>query len=133
MNPVVHFEMPARDMKRSLDFYSKVFGWESKQYGEEMGNYAVVTTTEMGKDGWPVRKGTINGGFFPRVEEMDKPSVVIAVEDIKVHMKKVIKAGGKVLGEPNNIPGIGLYVSFIDTEGNKVSMIQPDMKSKGPQ
>jgi predicted enzyme related to lactoylglutathione lyase len=51
--------------------------------------------------------------------------MVIAVEDIKEHMKKVEKAGGKVLGEPWDIPGVGLYVAFIDTEGNRVSMLQP--------
>ncbi len=51
--------------------------------------------------------------------------MVIAVEDIKEHMKEVEKAGGKVLGEPWDIPGVGLYVSFIDTEGNRVSMLQP--------
>ena len=53
------------------------------------------------------------------------PSVVIAVDDIKEHMMKVQRSGGKVLGEPMDIPGIGLYVSFFDTEGNRVSMIQP--------
>ena len=38
----------------------------------------------------------------------------------------VVKAaGGKVLGEPMEIPGVGKYVSFIDTEGNRVSMLQP--------
>jgi hypothetical protein len=51
--------------------------------------------------------------------------VVIAVEDIKDHMKEVEKAGGKVLGEPMDIPGVGQYVSFMDTEGNRVSMLQP--------
>jgi predicted enzyme related to lactoylglutathione lyase len=40
-------------------------------------------------------------------------------------MKKVRDAGGKVLGEPVEIPDVGLYVSFFDTEGNRVSMIQP--------
>jgi hypothetical protein len=35
-------------------------------------------------------------------------------------------AGGKVLGEPMEIPGIGLYVSFFDSEGNRVSMMQPN-------
>jgi len=40
-------------------------------------------------------------------------------------MKKVQSAGGKVLGEPLEIPGIGWYVSFFDTEGNRVSMLQP--------
>ena len=37
----------------------------------------------------------------------------------------VHKAGGKVLGEPMEIPGVGQYVSFTDTEGNRVSMLQP--------
>jgi len=46
--------------------------------------------------------------------------VVIAVDNIKEHMTNVEKSGGKVLGEPMDIPGIGLYVSFFDTEGNRV-------------
>ena len=50
---------------------------------------------------------------------------MIAVEDIKDHMKSVEGAGGKVLGEPMEIPGVGQYVSFMDTEGNRVSMLQP--------
>jgi uncharacterized protein len=35
------------------------------------------------------------------------------------------KPGGKVLGEPMEIPGVGQYVAFFDTEGNRVSMLQP--------
>ena len=54
------------------------------------------------------------------------PSVVIAVDDIKASMKKIDDAGGKILGEPMEIPGVGLYVSFFDTEGNRVSMLQPN-------
>jgi predicted enzyme related to lactoylglutathione lyase len=40
-------------------------------------------------------------------------------------MRQVTDAGGKVLGEPLAIPGVGQYVSFFDTEGNRVSMLQP--------
>jgi predicted enzyme related to lactoylglutathione lyase len=40
-------------------------------------------------------------------------------------MKIVEEAGGKVLGDPWDIPGVGAYVCFLDTEGNQVSMIQP--------
>ena len=40
-------------------------------------------------------------------------------------MKQVTAAGGNVLGEPIEIPGMGQYVSFFDTEGNRVSMLQP--------
>jgi predicted enzyme related to lactoylglutathione lyase len=127
MNPVVHFEMPAEDRKRMADFYTKVFGWKTQMLGAEMGNYVLAFTTEVGKDGRPKNPGAINGGFFPKSNDKPAqyPSVVIAVEDIKEHMKKVEKAGGKVLGEPSEIPGVGLYVSFIDTEGNRVSMLQP--------
>ncbi|HEY5631930.1 MAG TPA: hypothetical protein VI278_11215 [Nitrososphaeraceae archaeon] len=34
------------------------------------------------------------------------------------------KSGGKVLGEPVDIPGVGLYVSFFDTDDNRLGMIQ---------
>ena len=32
------------------------------------------------------------------------------------------------LGEPVEIPGVGLYVSFLDTDGNRVSMLHPFMR-----
>jgi predicted enzyme related to lactoylglutathione lyase len=51
--------------------------------------------------------------------------VVIAVDDIRAAMNQVKGAGGTVLGEPMEIPGIGHYVSFIDTEQNRVSLMQP--------
>lgn len=75
----------------------------------------------------PIRPGAINGGFFPKSDgnPAQYPSVVIQVEDINKQMKEVEEAGGKVLGEPMDIPGVGLYVSFLDTEGNRVSMLQP--------
>ena len=124
MNPVVHFEMPAEDRKRMADFYTRAFGWRTEQLGAEMGGYVVVTTTESDENG-PKRPGAINGGFFRKTEPSQYPSVVIAVDDIKGHMKKVEAAGGKVIGEPAEISGVGLYVTFFDTEGNRVSMLQP--------
>ncbi len=131
MNPVVHFELPAEDRKRMIEFYSRVFGWKAQQLGPEMGNYVVVSTTETDeKSGFPKDSGRINGGFFQKTKDTRHPSVVIAVDDIREHMKKVEAAGGKVLGgqepgKPDDIPGVGLVVSIVDTEGNRVSMIQP--------
>ena len=130
MNPVVHFEMPADDRKRMADFYTNVFGWKAEFLGEDMGNYVVVTTSETDESKRPKMSGTINGGFYMKTKDMPAqyPSVVIAVDDIRESMKKVTQAGGKVLGEPMDIPGVGQYVSFFDTEGNRVSMLQPRMK-----
>ncbi len=130
MDPVVHFEMPAEDRKRMADFYTNVFGWEAKLLGEETGNYVTVATSEPDENGRSKMPGAINGGFYPKTAAMPNPvpSIVIAVDDIKESMKKVTAAGGNVLGEPMDIPGIGSYVSFIDTEGNRVSLLQPVMK-----
>jgi len=127
MDPVVHFEMPLEDAKRTIAFYSKAFGWRMQESGPEMGNYVLATTTEPDEKGRPKMPGAINGGFFPK--DQSKPaqytSVVIAVSDIGESMKKIIAAGGNVLGDPVEIPGIGPYVSFLDTEGNKLSIMQP--------
>ena len=127
MNPVVHFEMPAEDRKRMADFYTKVFDWKTQQLGEEMGYYVLATTTDSDENGMPKKPGTINGGFFQKTNDKPAqyPSVVIAVDNIQEHMRNVEKSGGKVLGEPMDIPEIGLYVSFFDTKGNRVGMIQP--------
>ncbi len=127
MNPVVHFEMPYDDAGRMARFYEKAFGWQTRQLGAEMGGYVMAATAETGAAGRPVHPGTINGGFFPRKPDWPAqyPSVVIAVDDIRAAMKQVAEAGGTVLGEPMEIPGVGQYVSFMDTEQNRASMLQP--------
>jgi len=126
MDPVVHFEMPYEDPARMANFYESAFGWKTRMLGPEMGNYVLATTTASdAKREAPA--GAINGGFFPKNPDWpaQSPSVVIAVEDIVASMAKVAEAGGQVLGEPMAIPGIGQYVSFFDTEGNRCSMLQP--------
>jgi uncharacterized protein len=126
MNSVVHFEMPYDDRERMIKFYQNAFGWRTRMLGEEMGNYVLATTTESDESG-PKKAGAINGGFFPKQPDWPAqyPSVVIAVDNVQAAMKKVTETGGKVLGEPMEIPGVGKYVSFFDTEGNRVSMLQP--------
>ena len=126
MDPVVHFEMPYDDKKRMAKFYRSAFGWQTRMLGKNMGDYVTATTIETGKSG-PKRPGAINGGFYPRKPgwPAQYPSIVIAVDDVKKAIKKVEAAGGQILGAPMEIPRVGQYVSFIDPEGNRVSMLQP--------
>ena len=127
MNPVVHFEMPAENRKRMSDFYTHVFGWQTQQLGSEMGDYILVSTTETSQDGRPKMPGAINGGFYQKTEDpvSNHPSVVIAVDDINESISKIKNKGGRILGEVMPIPGIGSYASFVDTEGNRVGLLQP--------
>ena len=132
MDPVVHFEMPYDNRERIARFYEAAFGWKMQMLGEDMGNYVLATTAEPGAAGRPgTAAGAINGGFYARKPDWPAqyPSVVIAVQSIKDAMAKVSSAGGKLLGEPMEIPGVGQYVSFFDTEGNRVSMLQPSAMS----
>jgi predicted enzyme related to lactoylglutathione lyase len=126
MNPVVHFELPYENAERASAFYRAAFGWQTQQYGAELGNYVVVTTAT--KDVQPdVPRGAINGGLYQKKADFPAqyPSVVIGVDDLERSMRAVREAGGQVLGTPMEIPEVGLYVSFLDTEGNRNSMLQP--------
>ena len=135
-NPVVHFEMGYQDKDRMVKFYETVFGWKTVSMGAEMGNYVVAQTTDTDDDGMVQTPGTINGGFYQKTDNplSQAPSVVVSVDDIHQAMKDVVAGGGKILGgmnqkgehtdEPQMIPGVGLWISAMDTEGNRFSILQ---------
>ena len=128
MNPVVHFEMPAKDKSRVKKFYESAFGWGMQQMGADMSEYLLATTTPTDpKTTRPTTPGAINGGFFGyKDDELNRaPHLVISVDDIDESIKAVKDAGGEVMGDKMDIPGIGKYVSFKDTEGNVVGILQP--------
>lgn len=136
MNPVVHFEMGYEDAARMAKFYETVFGWKTNTMGPDMGNYVVAHTTETDENGMVQTPGAINGGFYKKTADRlsQAPSVVVSVDDIRQAMSAVEAAGGKILGntdekgehtmEPQMIPGVGLWISALDTEDNRFSILQ---------
>lgn len=126
MNPVVHFELPYHQADRAAKFYRTVFGWKTEFPGSEMSDYVLLTTAEQdAKPGMPA--GAIDGGMFPFKEDWPAqyPSIVIGVGNIEKNIKAIKENGGEVLGEPMDIPGFGKYVAFIDTEGSRLSILEP--------
>lgn len=133
MDPVVHFEIPAKDKKRMCEFYEKTFDWKTQEMGQEYGGYVVVHTSETDeKTGMVKQPGSINGGFYQSTDDpiSQAPSVVISVKDVNASVEKVKAAGGKILRMPEAIPGIGMFCSFLDSEGNRMTMLQPEPKKK---
>jgi predicted enzyme related to lactoylglutathione lyase len=136
-NPVVHFEMGYNDQARMVKFYETVFGWKTQTMGPDMGNYVTAQTTETDENRMVQTKGAINGGFYQKTDNplSQAPSVVVSVDNIQDAMKAVEEAGGKILGgmnekgehtlEPQMIPGVGLWISAMDTEGNRFSILEP--------
>jgi len=111
---------------------------QTQRMGPDMGNYVVAITSESDeKSGRPKTPGAINGGFYEKTKNplSHAPAVVVAVDDIRATMKAIMAGGGKILGamdqsgghsdEPQDIPGVGLWISAMDTEGNRLSVLQP--------
>jgi predicted enzyme related to lactoylglutathione lyase len=122
-NPVVNFQMPYEDASRVADFYSKVFGWTMINTGKATHNYIAALTTKS--DGMEsVTPSAINGGFSPKSPYSDSTVVVVSVKDIHAAIKSVQQAGGTVLQEPMDIPQVGMMASILDTENNKLSLLQ---------
>lgn len=127
-NPVVHFEMPYKDPSRVGKFYEEAFGWGMQDAGEKMGHYIVAVTADTDANRMVKIPGTINGGFYNIKDASPEPSVVISVENLTESIEAVKKAGGEILRESQEIPGIGMWASFKDSEGNRVSMLQASKK-----
>ena len=130
MDAVIHFEMPYEDHQRLATFYAKAFGWQMNRLGEEYGGYVTAMTAESDERGSKV-PNTINGGFYDRKACPDAQAstqVVIGVDDLAEAMRRVNEAGGRVAMEPMPIPNVGIYTVFVDSEGNRVALLQPTQK-----
>jgi predicted enzyme related to lactoylglutathione lyase len=129
--PVIHFEMPAEDNVRVRKFYESAFGWQITELGSDMGDFLLAFTTETDETNrMPKKLGAINGGFYKKTKPDQQTKLTILVDDIRAAMDKIEAAGGKVLGgdqkpgEPDEVPGVGLFATFIDTEGNLVTIYE---------
>jgi len=93
-----------------------------------MGNFVLAYTTETDENRTPKKIGAINGGFYEKTEPDQHIKLTILADDIREAMKKIKVAGGEVLsssqkpGEPYELPGVGLFATFIDPEGNVLSI-----------
>jgi predicted enzyme related to lactoylglutathione lyase len=85
MPRVVHFEIPASDVARAVEFYRTVFGWEISTWGGPM-EYFLADT---GKEG-PGINGAImgNGGTAKTTVN------TIGVAALDESVEKIIAAGG---------------------------------------
>jgi len=126
MDSVVHFEIPAKDVKRASTFYTKAFGWTFNQFpGFE---YWSVGTTMSDKNGMPTSPGAINGGMGKKGQMApDQVVVTVHVKDIDSALENIKKLGGKQVGQKMPVGDMGFSAYFSDTEGNVIGLWQPKM------
>jgi predicted enzyme related to lactoylglutathione lyase len=117
MPRVVHFEIPADDPKRAVEFYSSVFGWQISQWGGP-GDYWLAGTGDRGEPG-------IDGAIMAR-QSGGTVTNTIGVPDLDESMRKVVAGGGSVIQGKSTVPGIGYMAYCRDTEGNAFGIMQFD-------
>ena len=121
MDKVVHFEIPVDDADRARDFYRAAFDW-GLQPMEEYDYTLALTTPVDEKTQEPTEPGAINGGLRPRTAETPTPSIVIHVDSIDQSLKRIEAEGGTTVSPRAEMPGMGAYAYFKDTEGNLLGL-----------
>ena len=117
---VVHFEIPADDLKRAEKFYEKTFGWSINSMPEM--KYTIVRTAEVDEKFMPKEVGSINGGMFKRTDDLKNVVITIDVKNIDKSLKIIEKNGGNILRKKTNVGDMGFVAYFKDTEGNIVGL-----------
>lgn len=121
MRKVVHFELPADDEGRAREFYRSVFDWQLQAMPDMQ--YTLVRTTAVDeKTQLPTEPGAINGGLMKRSDATPAPVLTVEVEAIDDSLKQIEEAGGSTVTARTEIPGMGAFAYFKDTEGNVVGL-----------
>lgn len=114
-NPVVHWEIPAREPKKLQDFYAHLFDWHIDA-GNPMSYGFVDTHAERG----------INGGIPAAEEGGSSVSIVVEVEDLQAYLDKAQALGGRMVLPPTEIPGVVTFARFADPEGNIIGLVKAE-------
>lgn len=114
-------ELMTRDPEASKKFFADTLGW----------TYEKMETPAGGGTYWIAKSdGEQVGGLFP----IDGPHFAplaeawlgyIAVDDVDARVKKAVKAGGKAMREPFDIPGVGRIAIVTDSRGAMVGLMTP--------
>jgi predicted enzyme related to lactoylglutathione lyase len=111
MNPITYFEVAGPDAKSLADFYAAVFGWEPTP-GPFPNYYSLQAAGGAG----------LAGGF----RQDDRPEHVfyVKVPDLAAALESVVRAGGRVLIPPTDVPGVVHFALFEDPAGNRTGIMQ---------
>lgn len=118
---IVHFDIPAKDVRKLQKFYSDLFGWKMEKV--QWMDYWLVETVPVDKQGQPVRPG-VNGGIYQRENEQMTSLNYINIESVDDYMKKIEDLGGKIIVSKQEIPGTGWTAIAMDPDGNYFGLFQ---------
>ncbi|MBI3407347.1 MAG: VOC family protein [Planctomycetes bacterium] len=113
--PVMQFQIVARNPEKAAEFYAKVFDW--KIDANNALNYRAVSTgTKRG----------IHGGIWPAPPEGHGfVQLFIEVDDVAAYVSKASKHGGKTIIPPQKLPDGDEMAIILDADGISVGLFKP--------
>jgi predicted enzyme related to lactoylglutathione lyase len=123
MDKVVHFEIPVDDTARAKEFYGSIFDWDLSD--SDMGGgmvYTTAGTVDIDENMRPKEPGAINGGIMKRTSDTPTPVITIQVDSIDEALKKIEAGGGSTVQPRTEIPNMGAFGYFKDSEGNVMGL-----------
>jgi predicted enzyme related to lactoylglutathione lyase len=128
-NPVVHFEIYARDAEKLATFYSTLFDWSIEAMPGM--DYHYVKTTDTDDKGVPTQPG-INGGLVVRPAGYDDKGWInyINVDSLDAAVTRAHGLGAKVMKPRAAVPGMGWFAMLVDPQGNTFAMWERDPNAK---
>jgi predicted enzyme related to lactoylglutathione lyase len=122
MPRVVHFEIHAGDPEVASSFYSSVFGWKISKWDGPVEYWLVSTGEGPGIDGGivPRRGGTPLGDAA-----VNAYVCTIGVASLDETQAAILRTGGTVAIDRQEIQGVGLLAYFKDPDGNSFGVLQP--------
>ena len=114
LHTITHIEIPAPDLNKAIEFYSKVFEWGIELVTVD--HYAFFTIGNTGAG------GGLDASLVPAIEKTG-PQLTIDVDDIEQALEKIIENGGSVHQKKTAIPGgHGFYAIFTDPNDNYLQL-----------
>lgn len=109
---ICYIEMPAADIRRSADFYAKVFGWGIRQRGD--GSTAFDDTV-----------GEVSGTWVVGRPPSAQPGLLfyIMVDSVAASVEAVVAHGGELV-QPIGADAPEITARFRDPGGNVIGLYQ---------
>lgn len=91
---IIHFEVPANDVKKLKQFYEEVFSWRIIQASGPI-EYWVIETVPVDSH-FKLLRTCVNGGMYEEIVPESKLLNYFAVESISDFLTKIEKMSRKV-------------------------------------
>jgi predicted enzyme related to lactoylglutathione lyase len=115
---ICYIEIPATDVRRSADFYQKVFGWNIRTRGD--GNIAFDDGVGEVSGTWVRGRPPAQPGFV----------IYIMVDDVAATSEAVVANGGTIV-QPIGADAPEITARFQDPAGNVIGLYQePSLAAK---